>query len=102
MDDETKALWEKIRRARKHLENVQRGRANLAGILSNTMGMTTNEIEYPSPDTAEVYMCIFGHRTKRPTCGYRLRFSTPMVWIGVWHDWGVKPADIECDNDTPQ
>ena len=102
MDDETRELWRRIKRARVYLEHVLQCRANLAGILSGTQGMTTNEAEYPSPDTAEVYMCVFGHKPSQPTCSYRLKFGNPMVWAGVFHQWGIPPADIECEAENEE
>lgn len=94
MDTKTEKLWQKIKYARACLELIQRQRTNLAGALSHTMGMMTSEIEYPEPDTAEVYLCMFGHKPAHPNATYRLKFGKPLVWMGMSHVWGVKPADI--------
>lgn len=74
MSDNIKELKQKIKVARAHITQVCKGRANLAGILSGAYGATGCELEFPEPDVAHVYMCMFGRRMGEPTV-YRLSFG---------------------------
>lgn len=99
MDDETRELWAKIKQARVHLRGVQEYRARLTNLLTGNPGMTTVEVEFPQPDKAEVYQCMFGRRvSQKPMVIYRLSFKPVFKWVGLSHAWGLKAKDIIIDN----
>jgi hypothetical protein len=98
-DTELIEIKSKIKSARAYAVKVQEQRARLAGELSGAPGIVTVEYEFPEPDILHVYQCMFGHRVGDPVV-YRLSFSSPMKWVGISHPWGLKPADIICDERT--
>lgn len=93
MSDNLEQIKSDIKRARAYLIRVQEGRARLAGALSGAIGVNTVEVEFPEPDIAHDYLCIFGRRVGEPTV-YRLSFGRQLKWVGISHPWGVRPSDI--------
>ena len=96
MDDEVETIKAQIAKARKRGKEVHENRAKLAGIMSGAFDTVGVEVEFPEPDTMNVYQTMFGHRASEATT-YRLSFGKQLKWVGVSHPWGVKPADIICD-----
>ena len=92
-NSDIKELKAKITWARTSLKQVCTARANLAAALSGMTGVSLVEFEFPDPDIAHTYLVLFGIRRPTP-CVYRLSFGKPLMWIGVSHPWGIKPADI--------
>jgi len=94
--DEVETLKAKIAMARKRGKEVHENRAKLAGDISGAFDAIGVEVEFPEPDTMHVYQTMLGHRASEATT-YRLSFGKQLKWVGVSHPWGVKPADIICD-----
>ena len=99
MSDDIRKLKLKIEAARAYAKQVCEARARLAGVLSGAFGATGCEFEFPEPDTMHVYMCMFGRRMGEPTI-YRLSFGRQLKWVGIFHPWGLKPADIVVAHDV--
>ncbi len=93
MTDNLEQIKADIKRARAHFIKVQEGRANLAGVLAGVYGATGVECEFPEPDIAHAYQCMFNHRVGDAAV-YRLSFGRQLKWVGISHPWGLKPADI--------
>ncbi len=93
MTDNLEQIKDDIKRARAYLIRVQESRVRLAGVLSGAIGVNTVEVEFPEPDTAYAYLCMFGRRGEEPTT-YRLSFGRQLKWVGISHPWGMRPSDI--------
>lgn len=88
-----------IKLARAHLSKVCKSRAQLAGILSGAYGAIGCEFEFPEPDIAHVYQCMFDRHMGEPTV-YQLSFGRKLKWVGISHPWGLKPSDIVVENEN--
>ena len=99
MTDIIQELRQKIKLARAYFIQTHQRRVKLAGFLSRTIGVNTVEFEFPEPDTAHSFLCMFDRRMGEPTT-YRLSFGRQLKWVGVSHPWGLKPADIVVEEAT--
>lgn len=95
-DNEIQEIKRKVKFARDCAKRIQEQRARLAGVLSGAIGVVGVELEFPEPDILHVYQCMFGRRMEKHII-YRLSFGKPLKWVGISHPWGVKPADMICD-----
>ena len=97
MGDEVEIIKAKIAKARKRGKEIHENRAKLAGVMSGAFDTIGVEVEFPEPDTMNVYRTMFGIKVGEPIT-YRLSFGSQLKWVGVSHPWGVKPADIFVDD----
>ena len=100
-EDDIEEIKRKIKFARACAKRIQEGRALMAGAMAGVMGAITIDLEFPEPDMLHVYQCMFGHRMGEPTV-YRLSFGKQLRWVGISHPWGIKPADMICEEERTQ
>ena len=94
-DEDIEEIKRQIIFARRMLKEIQQDMVNSGA--SYSIGV---DVEFPDPDVAHVWRTLFGKRlmSNEPIV-YRLSFGNPLKWIGVSHPWGMKPADIICQDD---